>query len=172
MHPKKCRELIASISSWERLEWCSAAKKCWWYNEYLKNGLVLSQAKFFNFISWLGRQTSLKTTVLPDHPTCSVCYLCQSLKFSLYPWLILQNVYFHLQSKKDNILGKGGSSGRTSSHVMEKSNLTWNNLGIQTLHDCSRKREGMIISSLEWNEMSQTNTGPRSFIIIAVISEL
>lgn len=162
VHSKKCREGIVLIPSWEKLEWCSAAKKRWWYNEYLKNGLVLSEAKFFNFISSLGRQAALKTFVLPDHPTCSEYYLCQSLKFSLYQFFFCRTCTAIYKAKKITCWGKEKAVEELAPILWKNLILvTWNHLGIQTQQDCSRKREGVLISSLEWNEMSQTNTWPK-----------
>lgn len=153
VHPKKCREGIVLIPSWEKLEWCSAAKKRWWYNEYLKNGLVLSEAKFFNFISSLGRQATLKTFVLPDHPTCSEYYLCQSLKFSLYQFFFCRTCTAIYKAKKIT-LGKGEGSRRTSSHLMEKSNLGYqkpfghpNTTGLQQ----EKGGSAHFFPGMEWN---------------------
>lgn len=70
-------------------------------------------------------------------------------------------------------MGKGEGNGRIGSQVTEESDLGYlEPYGHQTQQDCSRKREGELISSLEWNDMFQTNTWPRSFVIVGVISEL
>lgn len=135
-------------------EWCSAAKG-WRYNEYWSHGLVLSQAKFFNFISSVGKSKNLCYLITQLAPCATYVRVRNSLFTNGLFCRMCTAIY---KAEKDNILGKGEGSGRTSSHDMGKSHFTWNHLGIQTQHDCSRKREGVVMSSLEWNEMSQTNT--------------
>lgn len=82
-------------------------------------------------------------------------------------------IYKQHHFKKDNMMGKGeGNEGLAPKLWKSLILVTWNHMSIQTQQNCSRKKEGELISSLEWNDMSQTNTWPRSFIIVGVISEL
>lgn len=172
------RELVVPTPSQEGLEMCSAVKKYWWHQEYLKNGLVLFEAKFLNSHFLMEKSNHSKKVCITRWPNLlRVPPMSKRVWNSLITSHFFQNMYHDLQS--NTVLRKitwwvrekameGWAPKLWKSLIL----VTWNHMGIETQQDWNRKREGELVSSLEWNDMSQTNTWPRSFIIVGVISEL